>query len=365
MSKEDVTTPGTGLGMSIVKQLIDIAGGTIDVRSDLGKGTQVRLSLPLENQQSPSVSESIILNSPSISTEDPILTIRRRAQGRTVSLQGFDIFSGVVSLQSQSLASLKASIGKYICDWFKLRIIPDEPGSDTHADFVIWDESTFSNLPIGAENKLLSHTQAVLILCSSGAYQRTYATTMDNQHTIEFVSKPCGPRRLAKALLHCLEKEDINKFNARKASLGDLDASTKKQRADSHTVGTILQAAHSRKGVITAEDLTDIGNSQSSEGSPPPAVSFNIDPREDTTRERSSIISSSPNNSSKSDMKQASSTSTGSRDRSSSGNTTPSSSTTSITKEISPNLSSTELTVRENHPLPRRKMLLVEVRTNL
>jgi signal transduction histidine kinase len=39
-------TQGRGLGMSIVNQIITMAGGFIQVDSALGKGTQVRLYLP-------------------------------------------------------------------------------------------------------------------------------------------------------------------------------------------------------------------------------------------------------------------------------------------------------------------------------
>ncbi len=47
---EDSTTSkieGTGLGMSIVKKILDAMGGTIDIRSKQGEGTEVFVSIPL------------------------------------------------------------------------------------------------------------------------------------------------------------------------------------------------------------------------------------------------------------------------------------------------------------------------------
>ena len=42
--------PGTGLGMSVVKEIIDIHGGQIDIESESGQGTTVTLWLPQDQQ---------------------------------------------------------------------------------------------------------------------------------------------------------------------------------------------------------------------------------------------------------------------------------------------------------------------------
>ena len=56
-TREDSTrvrkTEGTGLGMTITKYIVDAMGGTIDVDSELGKGTEFRLTLDLERADTP------------------------------------------------------------------------------------------------------------------------------------------------------------------------------------------------------------------------------------------------------------------------------------------------------------------------
>jgi signal transduction histidine kinase len=40
--------PGTGLGMSLVKEVVQLHGGRVDIESEFGRGTTVRLYLPLK-----------------------------------------------------------------------------------------------------------------------------------------------------------------------------------------------------------------------------------------------------------------------------------------------------------------------------
>jgi signal transduction histidine kinase len=47
--------PGTGLGMSIVKEIIELHGGGIDISSKFGEGTQVTLWLPVASPETEKV----------------------------------------------------------------------------------------------------------------------------------------------------------------------------------------------------------------------------------------------------------------------------------------------------------------------
>ncbi len=42
--------PGTGLGMSLVKEIIDLHGGRVEVESEAGRGTTVTLWLPIVHE---------------------------------------------------------------------------------------------------------------------------------------------------------------------------------------------------------------------------------------------------------------------------------------------------------------------------
>lgn len=202
-SKEDATAPGTGLGMSIVKQIVDLSGGVIEIHSELGRGTEIKLSLPLDDRLR-RTSESPELALPIFTTEDPITLVRRRARGRRVAIRGFDNTVGKSELQIGAITSLKASIIKYAEEWFKLAVTPDHSA----ADIVISDESEFlKSTKLTTEN----NSQLLLILCSNGARRGIYTSQFEVGQLVEFISKPCGPHRLAKALLNILDAEDALK----------------------------------------------------------------------------------------------------------------------------------------------------------
>jgi hypothetical protein len=103
------------------------------------------------------------------------------------------------------------------------------------ADIVISDESAFLN-PIEV---LTSKPELLLILCSNGTRRDLYSSRTSFAQHVEFVSKPCGPHRLAKALLNCLDKEDaLRKVNATRVSLEGSLGSSISTRVSDNTRGS-------------------------------------------------------------------------------------------------------------------------------
>ena len=214
-SQEDTMQDGTGLGLSIAKQVVESLGGRINVKSQVGVGTQVFVQLPATPKAKPAET-------------DGYLRVRQLTAGLKVFLACFD-------RQVPASRLLHESMSKYLVTWYGMQLVDDVYSSD----IIISDEcpelidyfrqgapsekSAFAmaaskdilpkdSLPTpdseGSPHNVYRAWQPLIVLCSNALRYEIFGQQADAGKIIDFSSKPCGPIKLAKSLQFCLEQAE-------------------------------------------------------------------------------------------------------------------------------------------------------------
>jgi hypothetical protein len=138
--QENSLNPGVGLGMSIVKSIVSTLGGQIDVTSEQGVGTRMKVSLPLTKVP--------LLQLPSgVTYEHPACNTRKKTKGLKVGLVGFDFmysgmskFSPGCDAKSAGLMFLQTAIENMVVAWFGMELSPPAVWKKSPPDIYIVNE---------------------------------------------------------------------------------------------------------------------------------------------------------------------------------------------------------------------------------
>ena len=197
-AQENALAPGTGLGLSMVHSITNMLGGTIDIHSQVGVGTEVTVALPLRrgNLSETPISTPSSVTSLDHSQDESISTLQNDTSSICVSLYGFTGPNAGDLLAAETERVLR----HYISNWYGLDILPAWPPSRI-PDIVISDERDIPSL-------LSSGVEApkVIALCSSPSRSGLDASQTSSANRMEFLSKPFGPYKLAKSIRACLVK---------------------------------------------------------------------------------------------------------------------------------------------------------------
>ncbi|KAF7718723.1 Uncharacterized protein PECH_004295 [Penicillium ucsense] len=195
-AQEDSLAVGTGLGLSIVRSLVKALNGHIRIRSRVGEGTVVRVTLPLARpvgEESPPV-DSHNYNAQQRDIRTQTLMLREGYQGRRAAIWG---------LHPDGLAHDEtwSGIAKYLMEWFAIEVVA-WPCS-LPLDILLIRESDLDEL----RNVQLSATlPSLLVLCSKPVdYSKAQSDWLPLASSVDIIRRPCGPHKLARCVLKCLQ----------------------------------------------------------------------------------------------------------------------------------------------------------------
>ena len=203
-AQENALAPGTGLGLSIVHSIITMLGGTIDVESKVGKGTTIRVALPLQRPLSGTRSTVTTPHSGGTagsgsSQADGSITLLQNQAGE----YSFAIYRPNRSSMDDELGSV---LSRYLKEWYQLQLLDTQAVGA--ASVVIVEEQDLESLMDKIHGSPGSRP-AIVILCSvSSRHSSSYISSLEGRlkSTTEFVAKPAGPYKLAKTIRAALQK---------------------------------------------------------------------------------------------------------------------------------------------------------------
>lgn len=205
-SQEDPMASGSGLGLSIVRQAVGFLGGSIEIESTKGVGTQLSIHTPLV-KSSPASETS--------SSNSTFNTLRRYTEDKTIGILGFGEL-----LRSQRDTALYSSLERMCRDWFGLKVTKVAPLEGRHVPFdfylAVQTELDCEDIPgrdlFGLPQHLHNDgtwASPVVVICQSPEEaHRMFVAAKNRGDTtfFEFVSQPCGPRKVARALDMCIKR---------------------------------------------------------------------------------------------------------------------------------------------------------------
>ncbi|KAG0652017.1 Hybrid signal transduction histidine kinase B [Hyphodiscus hymeniophilus] len=193
-AQEDSFAPGVGLGLSIVWSIINQLGGKIQIRSELGKGTDCEITMPCDRPDGSELSSRPDdLTKLSADAQEAIISLRKRAAGKTVLIARHP--QGNVPSHYHDVSW--TCIARYCSDWFGYEITTSQEIYKT-VDLVITDHEE------DWVNAQWENRQRTLVVHESMICSQHHKKT---QSPLGSICTPIGPFKLARSILSLLEQE--------------------------------------------------------------------------------------------------------------------------------------------------------------
>ncbi|KAI8940521.1 hypothetical protein NX059_004198 [Plenodomus lindquistii] len=209
-AQESSLSPGTGLGLSLVKSIVGMLDGKIDIESNVGVGTTVTVELPMTRDVSGGNGNGMTTSAGSVierTKEDSLESVKSQVQNRSIAFHSRDK-PETSKAQQEATFLMRKSIETYLNDWCGFSVLPWI--KDTNYDVVIVDSSNLSDLILAAPHLFTAISQTtILVLCDT-----TTARDLEHAHInsslVQQLRYPVGPYKFSRALRTCFEHLEQN-----------------------------------------------------------------------------------------------------------------------------------------------------------
>lgn len=182
-SQEDSLAPGTGLGLSLVKQIVSSLGGTISIQSKIKVGTNIGVSLPL----TPAATSSALTASLNTDEDREFVQYVQGLKGLRIKLCGFK--QHVLDYVGDARHEIdEHALKERICrDWLGLVVSSRDEGNaeDPPPDLILCTEASLDSFE--------SNRPPTVVVCGNSlvAYHRaTSAVNHVMRGVVEYISQP-------------------------------------------------------------------------------------------------------------------------------------------------------------------------------
>jgi len=196
---------GTGLGLALVQKLTDLHGGSVDVESELGKGSRFTINLPL--------GKAMVVDHEVIESDGKLL-INKQVE-RTSKLIEESVSRGTILLAEDNMANI-LTIGDYLeSHGYQIVVAHDgleaiEKAEEINPNIILMD----IQMPVMDGLKAMRRLRADIRFASTPIIVLTaLAMPGDRERCLEaganeYLSKPVGLKALVKAISQLLSQKE-------------------------------------------------------------------------------------------------------------------------------------------------------------